>query len=366
MNTTHSLPSTPPSSLFLRACLGLEVERTPVWLMRQAGRYLPEYREVRKLAGDFLALCKTPELAARVTLQPIERFALDAAILFSDILVIPEAMGMTLTFLEGEGPHFPTPLNRPAELERLVLPDPEVQLGYVLRAVRTIRQQLPAPIPLIGFSGSPWTLATYMIEGGSSKKFTRIKTALYDDPHFLDALLERLAVAVTDYLNAQIDHGVAAVQLFDTWGGVLGPDEYRHFSLEPMARIIAGLKRLRPDGTRIPVILFSKGCGGYLETIAASGCDVIGLDWTTPLDQARSRLGPAIALQGNLDPAVLYAQPGRIRTEVGRVLGTMGGQNGHIFNLGHGIEPNVNPERVAVLVQTVHEESRRIKLNVVA
>ncbi|MBF0419299.1 MAG: uroporphyrinogen decarboxylase [Magnetococcales bacterium] len=359
MHANNTAPSThpEPQSLFLRACLGLEVRRTPVWLMRQAGRYLPEYREVRKLAGDFLSLCKNPELAARVTLQPLQRFELDAAILFSDILVIPEAMGMELHFLEGEGPHFPKPLRRMADLDRLIPPDPRNQLGYVLAAIRTIRQQLPAGMPLIGFSGSPWTLATYMIEGGSSKKFSLIKTLLYNDPEFLEALLDRLVVAVTHYLNAQIDHGVQAVQLFDTWGGILGPDEYRRFSLEPMARIIAGLKRHGTDGVRIPIIVFSKGCGGYLETIASSGCDVIGLDWTMALDQARRQLGPRIALQGNLDPAVLYATPERIRLEVRRVLETLGRQNGHIFNLGHGVEPNMDPDKVQTLIQAVHEIS---------
>lgn len=356
-NHTAASPSPEPQSLFLRACLGLEVPRTPVWLMRQAGRYLPEYREVRKLAGDFLSLCKTPELAARVTLQPLQRFDLDAAILFSDILVIPEAMGMELQFLEGEGPHFPKPLRRLADLDRLVLPNPQIQLGYVLAAVRTIRQQLPTGMPLIGFSGSPWTLATYMIEGGSSKKFSLIKTILYNDPGFLEALLDRLVVAVTHYLNAQIDHGVQAVQLFDTWGGILGPDEYSRFSLGPMARIISGLKRHGPDGVRVPIIVFSKGCGGYLKTIASSGCDVIGLDWTTPLDQARQLLGPQIALQGNLDPAILYANPERIRFEVQRVLNTLGRQKGHVFNLGHGVEPNMDPDKVHVLIQAVHEIS---------
>ncbi|MBF8272025.1 MAG: uroporphyrinogen decarboxylase [Magnetococcales bacterium] len=359
---TNTVPSAPePQSLFLRACLGLDVAQTPVWLMRQAGRYLPEYREVRRQAGDFLSLCKNPELAAKVTLQPIERFGLDAAILFSDILVVPEAMGMKLQFLEGEGPHFPEPLTRQADLDRLTLPDPEVQLGYVMAAIREIRRILPSGVPLIGFSGSPWTLATYMIEGGSSKKFTLIKTALYNDPGFLEGLLERLVTAVVHYLNAQIDHGVQAVQIFDTWGGILGPDEYRRFSLEPMARIIAGLNRNRPDGSRIPVILFSKGCGGYLETIASSGCDVVGLDWTTPLGQARARLGPNIALQGNLDPAILYANPQRIRSEVRRVLESLGRQNGHIFNLGHGMEPNIDPLKVPQLISAVREESRRIR-----
>ncbi|MBF0133893.1 MAG: uroporphyrinogen decarboxylase [Magnetococcales bacterium] len=361
MNSHRAVSPPEPQSLFLRASLGLEVEQTPIWLMRQAGRYLPEYREVRKKAGDFLSLCKNPDLAAQVTLQPVERFGLDAAILFSDILVVPEAMGMVLQFLEGEGPHFSKPLTRLSDLDRLNLPDPEVQLDYVLATIRAIRRQLPAHIPLIGFSGSPWTLATYMVEGGSSKKFTQIKTALYNDPVFLEGLLERLVTAVVHYLNAQIAHGVDAVQIFDTWGGVLGPEEYRRFSLEPMARIVAGLNRQRPDGSRVPVIVFSKGCGGYLETIATSGCDVIGLDWTTPLAQARSRLGPGFALQGNLDPAILYASPQRIRSEVRRLLEAFGKQNGHIFNLGHGMEPNIDPNKVPVLVEAVREESRRIR-----
>ncbi|MBF0107805.1 MAG: uroporphyrinogen decarboxylase [Magnetococcales bacterium] len=350
-----------PRSLFLRACLGLDVPQTPVWLMRQAGRYLPEYREVRRQAGSFLALCKNPELATQVTLQPINRFGLDAAILFSDILVVPEAMGMELHFLDGEGPHLPHPLIRPGDLDRLREPDPGKDLGYVLAAIDLLVKHLPDPIPLIGFSGSPWTLATYMIEGGSSKKFARIKTMLYDDPRLLDQLLQRLVHAVTDYLNAQIDHGVKAVQIFDTWGGVLGPEAYRRFSLEPMARIIAGLKRHDATGAQVPVIVFSKGCGGYLEMIATSGCDVVGLDWTTPLDQARTRLGAKVALQGNLDPAVLNAAPQRIRMEVIKVLESMGNRNGHVFNLGHGMEPGIDPEKVPVLIAAVREESRRIR-----
>lgn len=361
---TFSPPSPEPKAPFLRACFGLPVEQTPIWLMRQAGRYLPEYRAVRQQAGDFLTLCKTPKLATQVTLQPVERFGLDAAILFSDILVVPEAMGMALEFHEGEGPVFPHPLSSQRDLARLKVANPETDLGYVLEAIHQIRYALPAHIPLIGFSGSPWTLATYMIEGGSTKKFSKIKTALYNDPEFLQALLERLVLEVSQYLNAQIASGVDAVQIFDTWGGVLGPEAYRRYSLEPMTQILRKLHRQRPDGTRVPVILFSKGCGSHLEAIADSGCDVIGLDWTSHIGQARQRLGPGVALQGNLDPAVLYASPERIRSEVRSTLESLNHQlDGHVFNLGHGMEPDMDPEKVPVLIAAVREESQRLRQN---
>lgn len=328
--------------------------------MRQAGRYLPEYRAVREKAGGFLTLCKTPELATQVTLQPVDRFGLDAAILFSDILVIPEAMGMELRFVEGEGPLFPTPLCSSHDLDRLTLPDPLKALDFVMETIKSIRHELSADIPLIGFSGSPWTLATYMIEGGSTKKFAKIKTALYDNPSFLKRLLELLAETVADYLNAQIASGAQAVQIFDTWGGVLGPAEFQEFSLTYMHKIIDRLVPNGPDGHRVPVILFAKSCGAQLEAIATTGCDVIGLDWTTDIQLARTRIKPGQAIQGNMDPAVMYASQEKIRSEVKRILHAFGPHNGHVFNLGHGMEPDMDPEKVKILVSTVHEESRRI------
>ncbi|MBF0215257.1 MAG: uroporphyrinogen decarboxylase [Magnetococcales bacterium] len=346
-----------PHHRFLRACLSLPTDRVPIWIMRQAGRYLPEYLAVRKQAGDFLSLCKNPELASQVTLQPIDRFGLDAAILFSDILVVPEAMGMGLSFGTGEGPILEHPIRSAGDVDRLIVPDPTRELDYVMQTIRTIRTALADRVPLIGFSGSPWTLATYMVEGGSSKNFSRIKGMLYDRPEVLQALLDRLVSAVTDYLNAQIRHGVQAVQIFDTWGGVLGHDEFLKFSLESMCQIVAGLDRIGPDGARVPVILFAKGCGAHLERMAESGCDVVGLDWTTALGQARVRAAGRVALQGNLDPSVLYASPERIRREVERVLTAYGAHPGHVFNLGHGIAPDCDPQKVAGLVAAVQEFS---------
>ncbi|MBF0182484.1 MAG: uroporphyrinogen decarboxylase [Magnetococcales bacterium] len=341
-----------PRHRFLRACLGLETDRTPIWIMRQAGRYLPEYMETRRQAGDFLALCKNPELAARVTLQPIERFGLDAAILFSDILVIPEAMGMPLRFGVGEGPILDPPVRSAQDIANL-RGNPEERLEYVYNAIRLIREGLGETTPLIGFSGSPWTLATYMVEGGSSKHFSRIKGMLYDRPDLLQDLLDRLAEAVTGYLNAQIRHGVQAVQIFDTWGGILGHDVFLQFSLESMKKIVKGLDRVGPDGQRVPVILFAKGCGTHLESMIATGCDVVGLDWTTPIDAARRQAGGRVALQGNMDPAVLQASPGRIRQEAEKVLRAYGPHSGHVFNLGHGVTPDCTPESVAALVEAV-------------
>ncbi|MBF0624732.1 MAG: uroporphyrinogen decarboxylase [Magnetococcales bacterium] len=349
--------------LFLRACLRQPVNRTPVWIMRQAGRYLPEYRQVRAQAGDFLALCKNPELATTVTLQPVERFGrfgLDAAILFSDILVIPEAMGQNLRFSTGEGPLLEPPLTRAAEIEKLRRPDPETDLGFVMQAVDEIRRILNDRVPLIGFSGSPWTLATYMVEGGSSKTFSRIKGMLYDAPDTLHRLQDRLVDCVADYLNAQIRHGAQAVQIFDTWGGVLSPRDFREFSLTPMARIVERLDRIGSDGQRVPVILFAKGCGAFLEEMASTGCDVLGIDWTTDLGKARRRVGVSTALQGNMDPALLYASEDRIRQEVRELLEAFGPHPGHIFNLGHGMAPDMDPDRLAILLTAVAEESSRI------
>ncbi|HXH02421.1 MAG TPA: uroporphyrinogen decarboxylase [Candidatus Competibacteraceae bacterium] len=340
----------------LRALTRQPVDCTPVWLMRQAGRYLPEYRATRARAGDFMALCRTPELACEVTLQPLARFPLDAAILFSDILTVPDAMGLGLSFGEGEGPRFAQPVRSAADVARLFVPDPEGELRYVMDAVRLIRRELAGRVPLIGFAGSPWTLATYMVEGSSSKEFARIKSLLYDQPALLHRLLGVVSDAVTAYLNAQVAAGAQALMLFDTWGGALSSRAYREFSLAYMARIIAGLSR-EAEGRRVPVILFTKGGGQWLEAMAASGCDALGLDWSTDIGDARRRVGEQVALQGNLDPCVLYAAPAAIRTEVAAILAAYGAGSGHVFNLGHGIHPAVNPEHVAALVQAVHELS---------
>ena len=342
----------------LRALLRQPVDVTPVWMMRQAGRYLPEYRATRERAGSFMKLCSTPELACEVTLQPLDRFALDAAILFSDILTIPDAMGLGLYFVEGEGPRFERPVRSVAEIEALGVPDPEERLGYVMAAVRMIRRELAGRVPLIGFSGSPWTLATYMVEGGASKEFSRVKGMMFDNPRALHTLLDVTARAVTEYLNAQISAGAQAVMVFDTWGGVLTPRDYREFSLRYMERIVAGLIRER-DGRRVPVILFTKGGGAWLEAMAETGCDALGIDWTVDIGEARARVGDHVALQGNMDPCVLYASQQRIHAEVDQILESYGAGPGHIFNLGHGIHPHVDPERVAAFIDAVHELSPR-------
>jgi uroporphyrinogen decarboxylase len=342
----------------LRALLREPVDVTPMWIMRQAGRYLPEYRATREKAGDFRTLCATPELACEVTLQPLRRYPLDAAILFSDILTVPDAMGLGLYFTEGEGPHFERPVRSKHDIDALAVPDPENELRYVVDAVRLIRRELDGAVPLIGFAGSPWTLATYMVEGGSSKEFAHIKRMLFDEPAWLHQLLDVLARAVTVYLNAQIAAGAQAVMVFDTWGGVLTPRDYREFSLRYMQRITEGLTR-ESEGRRVPVILFTKNGGQWLEALADTGCDALGVDWTTDLRDARARVGGRVALQGNMDPAVLYASSARIRAEVATVLESFGAGSGHVFNLGHGIHPHVDPERVAVLVEAVHELSRR-------
>jgi uroporphyrinogen decarboxylase len=337
----------------LRALARQPVDVTPVWIMRQAGRYLPEYRATREKAGDFLTLCTTPELACEVTLQPVDRYPLDAAILFSDILTIPDAMGLGLYFVEGEGPRFERPVRTQRDVAALTIPDPETELRYVIDTVRLVTRALHGRVPLIGFAGSPWTLATYMVEGGSTRDFNRVKGLMFEQPRLLHTLLETLADAVTQYLNAQINAGVQAVMLFDTWGGVLTPRDYESFSLDYMARIVAGLTR-EAAGRRVPVILFTKNGGQWLEAMAASGCDALGIDWTTDLGQARQRVGQQVALQGNLDPAALYASPARIREEVATVLASYGEGSGLVFNLGHGISPNVDPEHVAALVDAAH------------
>ncbi len=341
----------------LRALLRQPVDVTPVWIMRQAGRYLPEYRAVREKAGDFKTLCTTPELACEVTLQPLRRFPLDAAILFSDILTIPDAMGLELFFTEGEGPQFRKPVRSAADVDALPVPDPEVELRYVMDAVRLIRRELDGKVPLIGFAGSPWTLATYMVEGGGSKEFALVKRMLFDQPALMHRLLDVLARAVTAYLNAQVAAGAQALMVFDTWGGALSPRDYKEFSLRYMERIVQGLTR-EHEGRRVPVILFTKNGGQWLEAMAASGCDALGIDWTTDLGDARARVGSRVALQGNMDPSILYASADRIRHEVAAVLASYGNGSGHVFNLGHGIHQHADPERVAAAVDAVHELSR--------
>ena len=340
----------------LRALAREPVDRTPVWFMRQAGRYLPEYRATRTRAGSFLALCSTPELACEVTLQPLRRFALDAAILFSDILTIPWAMGLGLEFVEGEGPRFREPVRTPADIGRLGVPDPEDDLGFVMDAIRTIRRELGDRMPLIGFAGSPWTLATYMIEGAGSRDFARAKTMLMEHPRELHRLLELLADATAEYLTAQVRAGAQALMIFDTWGGVLSTPAYHEFSLRHMRAIMEHIPRVHASRA-VPVVLFTKGGGGWLESIAHSGCDAAGLDWTVDLGDARSRIGAQVALQGNLDPATLRASPARIRDEVSRTLAEYGAGPGHVFNLGHGITPDIDPEHVGACVDAVHELS---------
>lgn len=341
---------------FLRALLREPVDRTPVWMMRQAGRYLPEYRATRKQAGSFMDLCRNKELASEVTLQPLERFPLDAAILFSDILTIPDAMGLGLRFETGEGPVFDKPVRTMADAKKLFVPDMATDLGYVMDAVSTIRKDLNGRVPLIGFSGSPWTLATYMIEGGSSKTYAIIKAMMFDQPAILHHILDVLADSVIAYLNAQIEAGAQAVQVFDTWGGVLTPRDYNEFSLRYMHKIVDGLKR-EHDGRKVPVILFTKGGGQWLEAMADTGADALGLDWTINIDDARARVGDRVALQGNMDPSILYASPERIRQEVATILEQYGNGSGHVFNLGHGIHPEINPEHAGAFINAVTELS---------
>ncbi|MCR9107005.1 MAG: uroporphyrinogen decarboxylase [Gammaproteobacteria bacterium] len=340
----------------LRALLRQPVDRTPIWMMRQAGRYLPEYRATRQHAGSFLDLCKNAELACEVTMQPLRRYPMDAAILFSDILTVPDAMGLGLYFEEGEGPRFRKTVRSEADLQGLIDIKSDDHLGYVMNAVRTIRHELNGSVPLIGFSGSPWTLATYMVEGGSSKDFARVKAMAYDKPELMHQLLGLLADAVADYLAAQVRAGAQALQIFDTWGGSLSAAAYQEFSLQYMQRIVAALPE-EADGRTVPVIVFTKGGGQWLETIADCGAHAVGLDWTTDIGAARSRVGDRVALQGNMDPAMLYATPQRIREEVATILQGYGNGTGHVFNLGHGITPGVNPDNVTAFVDAVHELS---------
>ncbi len=344
------------NDLLLRALLRQPTERTPVWMMRQAGRYLPEYRATRARAGSFLDLCKNTELACEVTLQPLERFPLDAAILFSDILTIPDAMGLGLYFVQGEGPKFERPVRDERSVKALTAPDPAGELHYVTDAVSTIRRALKGRVPLIGFTGSPWTLATYMVEGGSSKNFAHCKAMLYDRPDLMHHLLGVLADSVTAYLNAQIEAGAQALMIFDTWGGVLTPETYREFSLHYAKRIIAGLHG-QYDGREVPVVFFTKNGGAWLESMADSGAHGLGIDWTQNLGEARRRVGDRVALQGNLDPSVLYASPETIREKVAETLASYGHGSGHVFNLGHGIHPEVMPEHAGAMISAVHELS---------
>ncbi|MAC46446.1 uroporphyrinogen decarboxylase [Oceanospirillum beijerinckii] len=343
---------------FLRALMRQPVDVTPVWMMRQAGRYLPEYKATRAEAGSFMDLCMNADLACEVTIQPLERFDLDAAILFSDILTIPDAMDLGLYFETGEGPKFKKVVRTQADVDALPIPDPDKDLGYVMNAVKTIRKELNGRVPLIGFSGSPWTLATYMVEGGSSKEFRHIKGMLYSQPDMLHQLLEKLAESVTSYLNAQIKSGAQAVQIFDTWGGALSTPAYMEFSLKYMEQIVHGLIR-EHEGRKVPVILFTKNGGQWIEHIAAAGADAVGLDWTTELGSVRARTKGRVALQGNMDPNVLFGSPAGIKAEVGRILDSYGYGSGHVFNLGHGINQFANPEHAKVFVDAVHELSAR-------
>jgi len=349
------------NDLLLRALLRQPVERTPVWIMRQAGRYLPEYRKVREQAGDFMSVCSNPDLACEVTLQPLRRYKLDAAILFSDILTVPDAMGLGLYFAAGEGPRFERPVRSAADIRALQRPDVEQTLGYVFEAVRTIRRELNGAVPLIGFAGSPWTVATYMVEGRSSRDFATIKGLAAADPAALSSLLDMVARTTTDYLNAQVAAGAQAVMVFDTWGGALEAEDYRRYSLASMQTIVDGLTR-EHDGRRVPVILFTKGAGPLLADMVATGCDALGVDWTTDLATARRYVEDKVALQGNLDPATLRESPAVIRQAVADTLASYGSGPGHVFNLGHGITPDIDPEHLGVLIDAVHELSPQYHL----
>ena len=349
------------NDLLLRALLREKTERTPVWIMRQAGRYLPEYRKVREQAGDFMSVCSNPDLACEVTLQPLRRYKLDAAILFSDILTIPDAMGLGLYFETGEGPKFERPVRTAADIASLQRPDVEQKLGYVFEAVRTIRRELNGSVPLIGFAGSPWTVATYMVEGQSSREFATIRGMAKEDPAALTALLELVAATTTDYLNAQVEAGAQAIMIFDTWGAALEADDYRRYSLASMQRIVDGLTR-ENDGRRVPVILFTKGAGPLLADMVDTGCDALGVDWTTDLATARKYVDDRVALQGNLNPATLRESPEVIRQGVADVLASYGSGPGHVFNLGHGITPDIDPEHLGVLIDAVHDLSPKYHL----
>ena len=355
MTGTHLMTDLKNDRL-IRALLREPVDRTPVWIMRQAGRYLPEYREVRAKAGSFMNLCQNPELACEVTMQPLRRYDLDAAILFSDILTVPDAMGLGLYFTEGEGPKFKNPVRTEKDIEQLPIPDPEQELKYVIDAVRVIRRELDGKVPLIGFSGSPWTIATYMIEGGGTKFFANTKAMMFDRPDLMHKLLDKLAQSVTLYLNAQIDAGAQVAMIFDTWGGMLTPRDYNEFSLRYMQKIVKDLTRISEE-RKVPVILFTKGGGHWLNDMAATGCDALGLDWTVNIGDVRKQIGDKVALQGNMDPCVLYSSPERIKQEVGSILESFGQGSGHVFNLGHGIHPTIDPEHMGAMISAVQELS---------
>ena len=341
---------------YINALLKKPTKRTPIWIMRQAGRYLPEYCAIKKQAGDFLTLCKSPELACKISIQPIERFNLDAAILFSDILTIPDAMGLGLYFKKDQGPKFKKPINSISAIKNLKKPDVSAKLNYVVGAINLTKKYLNNRLPLIGFTGSPWTLAAYMVEGGSSKNFSKIKGLMYENPLYMHKLLEKLTDSIIDYINIQIEAGIDSAMIFDTWGGVLNKQCYIDFSLNYMTKIIEGVKR-KFNNKIIPLTIFTKGGGAWLEQIALSGCDCVGLDWTTEIDNAQARIGSKVALQGNLDPCVLYASPQKIRNEVKNILAKFKGNSGHIFNLGHGIYPDIDPKNIRILVDAVHDFS---------
>ncbi len=348
------------NDLYLRALRGETVERTPIWVMRQAGRYLPEYRAVRAQAGDFLTLCKTPELACEVTMQPIDRFGLDAAILFSDILTIPDAMGLELVLEEGVGPVFNKPVRSAADISKLSVPDMHQDLGYVMDAVGVIRKELNGRVPLIGFTGSPWTLASYMVEGSGSKDFRRIKGLMFESPDDAHALLQVVTTSVIQYLDAQVKAGAQSLMVFDTWGGMLSTTNYQYFSLAYMQQIVDASKAAHPD---VPIVLFTKGGGQWLEMMAATGCDGLGLDWTVDIAAARKRVGEQVVLQGNMDPVVMNTGTQQVQDEAAKVLAAYGhhseSDKGHIFNLGHGIQPFAEPENMAALVDTVKQQSQQ-------
>ena len=337
----------------IRALLRQKTDHTPVWIMRQAGRYLPEYRAIRQQEKDFTKLYKRPELVTEITLQPVKRFPLDAAIIFSDILIVPEAMGMTLRFNEGVGPHFDSTIRTSDDIATLQSPPCTESMPWLRQAIQQTQAELAGRIPLIGFAGSPWTITTYMVEGTAKNNFRNIKTMLYQQPDVLHALIDAVVPIVSDCLNMQIEAGVDCVMLFDSWGGILARPQYDAFSLQPMQKIIQNLIR-QHDGRTIPCILFTKGGGNYLEMMADTQCDALGLDWTCSIGQARKRVGNRVALQGNLDPDALTADDAFIQGEVQRILREFGPHNGHVFNLGHGITPNINPDKVAVLVDAVH------------
>ena len=349
---------------YLRALKREETDCTPIWVMRQAGRYLPEYRETRKLAGNFLTLCQTPDLACEVTLQPIDRVDLDAAILFSDILTVPDAMGLGLSLEEGVGPVFAKPIREPADIKALYVPDPEVELRYVMDAIRTIKKALNSRVPLIGFTGSPWTLATYMVEGKGTKEFAHIRGLMFSSPKDMHQILSIVTESVILYLKAQVAAGAQSLMVFDTWGGILSTQQYQIFSLAYMQEIVFALKN-DPNTKDIPIVLFTKGGGSWLEMIADTGCDGIGLDFTVDIADAKERVGNRVAIQGNLDPVVMNTNPHVVETQAKLVLDGYGhhrqGQ-GHVFNLGHGIQPHADPEHMQMLVETVRNYSRQYHL----